>query len=494
MSNWGIGLGAGVQSAMQMYSAIQAGQRNALEIERMEKEKADTAALDKAWAESQGRVGQQDEYGQAIKTGGGVGTQQAQMLSTQGALPGNTAEDQAFERASAESAVGAMRENAAYNKAGNTGYAAPAEGERAPQAALPTMTPTEYTSKQGMADYVKAASQVSRKGTLEAIQMKGVMRESDIQDKFDAEQTKLNDTLALIHGTGESGGLKGLADAATKEGMRVKFVEGKNGVGSRIQVLGPKGDVLETVSDVNTATQKLSQAAMQQFMDKSVSLLGSPDKVLTYMQGEKKLAIQEREAADKGAYYRAAAGNMGNKGTSSGFKQSTVETVVDGVKQKVPVISHVVMGKNGAPQIQAFTLDGKQITDSKILGQVVGGGGEPGEAGLGADLASARKRYDAGNIDLKQYNQEVADIKKSYSISKALPEQGGSLNPNAGKAKSGKALPVATSGERQMDATAAKEGWKSYGPGTGMYFKPGPGGEPITITADKLAQQLGVEY
>ena len=127
MSNWGIGLGAGVQSALQMYGALQAGQRNALEIERMEKEKADTAALDKAWAESQGRVGQQDDYTQAIKTVADVGTQQAQALSNQGALRGNTAEDQAFEKAVAESAVGAMRENAAYNKTGNTGYAAPAD-------------------------------------------------------------------------------------------------------------------------------------------------------------------------------------------------------------------------------------------------------------------------------------------------------------------------------------------------------------------------------
>jgi hypothetical protein len=293
MSNWGIGLGAGVQSALQMYGAIQAGQRNALEIEKMEKEKADTAALDKAWAESQGRVGQQDEYSQAIKAGAGMtnaGTQQAQMLSNQGALPGNTAADQEFERASAEAAAGAMRRNAVSKGAIPEA-----------QAALPVMKPSEYTADQGMKDYVKAASQVSRKGTLEAIQMKGVMRESNIQDKFDTEKQNLDDTLARIAGTAETGGLKGLYEAGKKEGLKLGFVEGKNGVGSRIQVLGPKGDVLETISDVASATQKLSDAAMNQFMTKSVGLLGSPDKVISALQSQKQVSLKEREVAAKEA-------------------------------------------------------------------------------------------------------------------------------------------------------------------------------------------------
>lgn len=303
--NWGTALGAAVNSGLSTYERLGEEELRDMQRKKMQKEMADEAALDAAWRNTQGRVGQQDEYGQAIQTAGGVGSQQAQMLSTQGALPGNTPEDQAFEKASAESAAGALRENAVRQGA------IPES-----KAALPTMTPTEYTAKQGMQDYVKAAGQVSRKGTLEAIQMKSAIRESDIQDKFDTEMNKLNDTLGRIHGIAETGGLKGLAEAASKEGLKVKFVEGKNGVGSRIQVLGPKGDVIETVSDVNTATQKLSDAAMQQFMQKGVSLLGSFDKVAAYMQGEKKIAIQEKEAKDKGNYYNAVANayNTGAKG------------------------------------------------------------------------------------------------------------------------------------------------------------------------------------
>lgn len=329
--NLGVALGAAATSGMNAYERTEEQKLRQLQRSQLEKDIAEKEALDAAWRETQGRVGQQDEYGQAIRAGAGVGTQQSEMLSKQGALPGSTAADQDFERASAEAAVGAMRENAAYNKAGSTSYAAPAEGERAPQSALPTMKPTEYSSEQGMADYVTKAGQVSRKGTLEALQMEGVMRESTNMRKFDAERKKLDETLGMILGTGESNGLKGLYEKGKENGLNLSFVEGKNGVGSRINVLGPKGDVLETVSNVNTATEKLSQAAMDQFMKKSVSLLGSPDKVLAYMQGEKKIAIQEREATDKGMYYRAAAGNLGGKGkdTLKGRAQEYADALVE---------------------------------------------------------------------------------------------------------------------------------------------------------------------
>lgn len=309
--NFGIAAGAAAQAGMSTYERLEEQKLRQLQRQQLEKDIAEKEALDTAWRESQGRVGQQDEYSQAIKSGGNVGTQQAQMLSDQGALRGNTAEDQAFERASAESAAGALRENAVRQGA------IPES-----KAALPEMKPTEYTAKQGMADYVKAAGQVSRKGTLEALQLKGVVREANLQDQFDTEKQKLDDTLARIHGTAESGGLKGLYEEATKEGMKLKFVEGKNGVGSRIQVLGPKGDVIETVSDIAGATEKLSQAAMQQFTTKAASLLGSPDKVLAYMQGERKINISEKEAADKGKYYEAYADYLKTGGKGGSTKDS----------------------------------------------------------------------------------------------------------------------------------------------------------------------------
>ena len=306
-TNWGAFAGALTSSALNTYERLGEEELRAMQREQLKKDIAEKEALDKAWRESQARVGQTDDYTEALKTGSNIGTEQARMLSNQGALPGATAEDQAFERASAEAAAGAMRENAVRQGA------IPVE-----KAALPVMKPTEFTKAQGMEDYVKAAGQISRKGTLEAIQLKQVVRQSENEDKFFKKQEKLNDDLASIRGAGESYGLKGVYDIASKNGMKnIKFVEGKNGVGSRIQVLGPKGDVLETISDVNSAVDKLSEVAMSRFMNESVGLLGSPDKVIAYMQGERQIKIKEREAADKGAYYQAYGDYLRSGGRSA---------------------------------------------------------------------------------------------------------------------------------------------------------------------------------
>jgi hypothetical protein len=309
--NWGQALGAAAQSGLSTYERLGEEELRAMQRKQLMKDIAEKEALDKAFRESQARVGQTDDYSQAIRTGGNVGTQQAKMLSNQGALAGATPEDVAFERAAAESAAGALRENAVRQGAVPTD-----------KAALPAMAPTEFTKTQAMDEYVKRAGQVSRKGALEAIQLKQVVRESDLQDQFAKEQANLNDTLARIQGTAEAGGLKGLYEAGKKEGLKLNFVEGKNGVGSRINVLGPKGDVLETISDISTATDKLSQAAMQQFMTKSVSLLGSPDKVIAYMQQDKNLKLKEKEVGIKAdeltakkPYLSALAGKAGAEAT-----------------------------------------------------------------------------------------------------------------------------------------------------------------------------------
>ena len=423
---WGAFGGAAANAALSTYERLGEEELRDMQRKQLKKDIAEKEALDRAWADSQARVGQQDEYSQAIKTGAGVGTQQAQALSTQGALRGNTAEDQAFEKASAEAAVGAMRENAAYQKAGNTGYAAPAEGERAPQAALPELTPTEYTAKQGMQDYLKAASQVSRKGTLEAIQMKSVVRESEIQDKFDNEMTKLNDTLGRIQGTAESGGLKGLYEAGKKEGLKLSFVEGKNGIGSRINVLGPKGDVLETVSDVGAATKKLSDAAMQQFMQKGVSLLGSFDKVASYMQGNRQIDLKEREVAAKEAVIPSEiAKNMGQaswyttKQDAGSWKQTTINETdpATGVTTKTPVFTKLGT-RDGKPYVEAYRADGTPVTDKGAIKQIAEGGVPDSDGGapaaMGRDLNLAAERYKSGQIDIDQYRIEQQKITQHY--------------------------------------------------------------------------------
>jgi hypothetical protein len=301
--NWGQALGAAVQSGLSTYERLGEEELREMQRAQLRKDIAEKEALDTAFRESQARVGQTDDYSQAIRAGGNVGTQQAKMLSDQGALPADTADARDFEKASAESAAGAMRENAVRQGA------VPAD-----KAALPTMSPTEYTKTQAMDEYVKRAGQVSRKGALEAIQLKSAVRASELEDKYDAEQKSLFEKLARVEGISESGGMEGLYKAGKKEGLKLNFVQGKNGIGSRIQVLGPNGDVLETISDINTAKAKLEGAAYNQFTSKISTLLGSPEKALAFIQQkqllgfkEKEMGLKEKELNIKEPYFAAAA-------------------------------------------------------------------------------------------------------------------------------------------------------------------------------------------
>jgi hypothetical protein len=304
--NIGAALGAAVNTGISTYERLGEEELRAMQRAQLRKDIAEKEALDQAWRQSQARVGQTDDYTEALKTGSNIGTEQARMLSNQGALPTDTADARDFEREVAQSANTAMRENAMRQGAIPVGQAAP------------EMKPTEFTKAQGMEDYVKAAGQISRKGTVEAIQLKQLVRQSENEDKFFKKQEKLNDDLATIRGAGESYGLKGVYDVASKNGMKnLKFVEGKNGVGSRIQVLGPEGDVLQTISDVNSAVDKLSEVVMGRFVQESVNLLGSPKEVVAYMQGERQIKIKEREAADKGAYYQAYGNYLSSGGKSA---------------------------------------------------------------------------------------------------------------------------------------------------------------------------------
>lgn len=406
--NLGAFAGAAGQSALSTYERLNEQAFRNLQKQQLEKDIAEKEALDEAWRTSQARVGQQDEYGQAIKTEGFAGTQQAEMLSKQGALPTDTPDAREFEKAVAESATGALRENAVRQGA------IPES-----KAALPELKPTEYTAKQGMADYLDKAKQVSRKGTLEALQMKGAIRENDIQDKFDLAREDLDNTLARIKGTGETTGMKGLAEAAKKEGLKVDFVEGKNGVGSRINVLGPKGDVLETISDVGTATKKLSQAAMQQFYDKSVNLLGSADKVIAAMQGERKINISQQEADTKqmvgkaqAGYYGAAAGSLNAKASTFMDKLPEKEKFrLNSLNSSVQV-NEKAYTANPTPEGQLSLAKSKielnkALVKNGVLDNVYEGTGVPAPQEAASAILSAK-------VKPKDFNNFIANARKDF--------------------------------------------------------------------------------
>jgi hypothetical protein len=312
MANWAAG--AGFSNAfLNTLKGLTDLERSQLEMSEAKRKIEQEKALDTAWNESQARVGQKDDYGVAIQQASGntgMDMGQSRMLSQQGALSGGSAEDMDFERASAEAAAGAMRENAAR------------QGKVA-DSALPRMEAQEYTSKQALGDYVKEAGKVGgRKGALEALQMKKAFRQDDLDTQFDKTRQGYVDKLAQINGIAESQGMKGLSDLATKNGLKVEYVEGKNGVG-KINVLGPKGDVLETVTSIGDAVTKLEQAATKQFQTQAVSLLGDEAKLLTYLNQREEIGIK-REGLEVEKQYKGKGGvidrayQSGTKGGSGG--------------------------------------------------------------------------------------------------------------------------------------------------------------------------------
>jgi hypothetical protein len=327
--NWGIALGKALESGLSTYERLGEEETRQMQREKMRRELEQEKALDLAFANTQGRAGQADDYGVAIQQASGntgMNMGQAKMLSQQGALSGGSAEDMDFERASAEAAAGAMRENAAR------------QGKVA-DSALPRMEAQEYTSKQAMGDYAKEAARVGgRKGALEALQLKKAFRQDDLDTQFDKTRQGYTDKLAQINGVAESQGMKGLADLATKNGLKVEFVEGKNGVG-KINVLGPKGDVLETVTSIGDAVTKLEQAATKQFQTQAVSLLGDEAKLLTYLNQREEIGIKreqlgvEKEYKGKGGVIDRAY-SSGGKGGGGGATERIMKQAEEMSKDK----------------------------------------------------------------------------------------------------------------------------------------------------------------
>ena len=328
MANWAAG--AGFSNAfLNTLKGLTDLERSQLELSENKRKIEQEKALDTAWNQSQARVGQKDDYGVAIQQASGntgMDMGQSRMLSQQGALSGGSAEDMEFERASAESAAGAMRENAVR------------QGKVA-DAALPRMEAQEYTSKQALGDYVKEAGKVGgRKGALEALQMKKAFRQDDLDTQFDKTRQGYVDKLAQINGVAESQGMKGLSELATKNGLKVEFVEGKNGVG-KINVLGPKGDVLETVTSIGDAVTKLEQAATKQFQTQAVGLLGDEAKLLTYLNQREEIGIKreqlgvEKEYKGKGGVIDRAY-QSGSRGGSGGAAEKLMKQADELSKDK----------------------------------------------------------------------------------------------------------------------------------------------------------------
>lgn len=269
------GFTRGFLGTIQGLTALERAQLEAEEArERRARERETRAAA----AETLGRVGQAQEVALSGLTP--ASAQQKLLAEQTGGMAGEGISAEDIARRNVEAAQYATRQGVPARDLTGT-----------------------YSEAQAYQDYSRRLAGIdpekSMTARVQGLQLEEITRKAEVQKKVGAIQTDLTNTLARISGTAEAGGMQGLAEEAKKSGLNVKFVPGKDGVGGRINVLGPKGDVLETISNVNDAVTKLESLVMQDFQTRMVPLLGV-DGFMSYMQQQQANIVKNKELALKG--------------------------------------------------------------------------------------------------------------------------------------------------------------------------------------------------
>lgn len=271
--NFGIALGSALKSGVDTYAALSEEEERALNIRERRERMAREAQARTAASETLGRAGTNTYMPELQARGADAGV--ARTLDQQ---------------------------NAAFGPEGYTEASRATAGALSRQALPQDMQGRTYRESEAIGDYARRLAAIDPEKALatstQARQIKQLERQEEQQAKFDAASEKLNNDLTLIRGTAESGGLKGMAELAKKNGLNVKFVEGANGTG-RINLLGKDGKVVQTFTDVGSAADALSEARLNRFVEESIPTLGSADKVLAALRSQQEMRIaQSREARD----------------------------------------------------------------------------------------------------------------------------------------------------------------------------------------------------
>lgn len=275
--NWGAFAGGAAKGFNETYKMLSEEEERALAI----KERRDRLAREQQMREAAAQtIGQAGQTRSAMDIYGGIG---------KGAAAAQIAEQNAGFGDEAAAAVNrATIESAQYAK-------------NAPKTAVPMTEDVtgsrKYTQSEAMSDYANRVAAIDPEKAItygvQAKQLKKMESEEARQADFDKSYKKFQTDLATIQGTAESGGMKGMAELAKKNGLNVKFVEGANGTG-RIEVLGKDGKVAQTFTDVSSAADALSQARMGQFINESIPTLGSADKVLAALASQQKMTLDKK--------------------------------------------------------------------------------------------------------------------------------------------------------------------------------------------------------
>lgn len=306
----------------------------------------------------------------------------------------------------------------------------------------------------------------ARANRLTALQISGAQRQEDqavefqkVKDDWNKEQARFHDDInSTMETDGVFGVVKKYGNLYEKETGNTLEANGKN-------VIVKKGkEVIDTIpaSEFGGFMDKaMSQYYVNGFANRLVEkgMFNSPQEAINYMTKQRELANQTTTAnaakmnaetqyefhkpggvwqQAQNAHNQALKDIYAEKQAKPQWRTVTIKGTVDanGVKgSDRQIIVGMSVGKDGTPKVQAYTPEGKEITDQNTVNAAMsaaGGEGMPSsgiDSSFSADLGAARKRYENGQTDLPGYQKEVAEI----TLRSGLPKPGQPLNPAAGK-------------------------------------------------------------
>lgn len=480
MASAGIGAGAFAEGFLKSYSSMKDLQDRAatreqqqklidMQLQKYQDEKDQQTALQETYSNTIGQVGK-PSLQQAIATNTGVGPQQAASLASAG-----NSGDAEFDKALAQSDIGVLNQNAQRQ-----GRAIPAQVPVVPSAPSPEQAKVQYVNsimgnpkinpKEALA--IQAQMQQMDLGQYQLNEAKRQDKLNTAYDQFREDLKPHFTKLANVNpDSAESvAGDLGPIYEQFNPGHAVSFDKKTN------SVLVAQGDGKAPLSF--TPQQALANARnllLDYQTQGSMAFAANQDKFFTQhneytktkQQGEyqtgvlgvqgREAKVKEREVAVKEAVAPSEISKnkayesyltSGGAGNKPSVKTVSVDMGTDANGKKLGKQTYtqiIKLSKDGEPVVSVYDAAGKKINDPDLVGRVSNEAGNSQETALPAKdskFEMMRKKV-LENKDLDT-DSTLAELNKIDTMEK-LPAPGGTLNPNAGKAKP-TALPSQTSG------------------------------------------------
>lgn len=360
--DWGIALGAAVKSGVNTYTTLQDQAAKDLQMQRVKRQMDDEDGFRRAQSEA---AREQYTGGEAVSGVVDRGLnftedQKAQLKADFAKMPVD--QQQTALRAYA---------NAGYANEGQDlskiGVYRGANGE-----ILATNQVKEYTpvQRQGL-----VLDRMMKEGNLygveRSLQLKQMLRENELKDRFDKFSSKFQDEMAEVQGVIQGKGLSGVPDAVNGKlkahGMQAEYVPGKAG---GMVVVKQGKNVVGQYTNPDDVMTGIANAQLSLFSQELLPLFGDIGQVTQFLNLQFNARAKEKELALKGRELDIKDREVGIKASEASGKNAYYQALTGEVGKGTPVAL-----VNPATQEMAFAdpkrpgsivgLDGQPITDTK---------------------------------------------------------------------------------------------------------------------------------